>query len=63
MISRRQRRYQANEQDIQRAVVQHLAWCAHPDAFCPKNETVKPAGGGARSQGFDDSIPFAPEFR
>jgi hypothetical protein len=34
MISRRQRRYQANEQDIQRAAVQHLAWCAHPDAFC-----------------------------
>jgi len=29
-----QRRYQANERDIQRSVIQHLAWCAHPDAFC-----------------------------
>ena len=29
-----QRRCQeANEQDIQRAVIQHLAWRAHPDAF------------------------------
>jgi hypothetical protein len=27
-------RYQANEQDIQRSVIQHLAWRAHPDAFC-----------------------------
>jgi hypothetical protein len=37
MILRRrlsQRRYQANEQDIQRTVIQHLAWRAHPDAFC-----------------------------
>ena len=29
-----QRRYQANERDIQRSVIQHLAWRAHPDAFC-----------------------------
>jgi hypothetical protein len=37
MSSRRrlpQRRCQAKEQDIQRTVIQHLAWCAHPDAFC-----------------------------
>jgi hypothetical protein len=37
MILRRrlpQRRCQANEQDIQRTVIQHLAWRAHPDAFC-----------------------------
>jgi hypothetical protein len=37
MILRRrllQRRCQANEQDIQRALIQHLAWRAHPDAFC-----------------------------
>src|SRR5262249_16267056 len=29
-----QRRYQANERDTHRAIIQHLAWRAHPDAFC-----------------------------
>ena len=28
------------------------------DTAQSKNETAKPAGGGARSQGFDDEIPF-----
>jgi len=31
---RRLPQYQPNERDIQRSVVQHLAWHAHPDAFC-----------------------------